>query len=199
MNYLAHLYLSGFDDDLLIGNFIGDHVKGRDFAMYSKEVSNGIILHRFIDHFTDAHSKFIESKLRLRPTFKKYAPVIVDMYYDHFLAVHWEKYSDMDLETFAAYCYSVIQKNFESLPMSCQLTFKYMQKQNWLVSYKSLDGLDRALSNMARRTVFISGMENAAEFLQGNYESFEKEFLVFFEDVQEVVAWKIKELNPRQA
>ena len=98
MNYLAHLYLSGNDDELKLGNFIGDSVRGSDLSMYPPRVQDGIILHRGIDRYTDSHHVVMKSKLRLRPKYHKYAPVIVDMFYDHFLGAcgeiiliqHWK-------------------------------------------------------------------------------------------------------------
>ena len=85
MNYLAHLYLSGNNADLLLGNFIADHLKGADRKrIYPEAIKRGIALHRRIDTFTDAHPVVAESKVRVREQFGKYAPVIVDVFYDHF-------------------------------------------------------------------------------------------------------------------
>src|SRR5688572_7860936 len=106
MNYLAHLYLSGNDQQRMIGNFIADHVKGKAIHDFPEGIRDGIFLHRQIDQFTDSHPVVTESKIRLRGTFHKYAPVIVDVFYDHFLARDWTQYHHQSLEVFAEECYA---------------------------------------------------------------------------------------------
>ena len=92
MNFLAHLFLSGEPGELMVGNFIADSVKGNAMNDFSEGIQKGIILHRAIDTFTDSHNEMQKSKERLRPRYKKYAPVITDIFYDHFLAVNWQDY-----------------------------------------------------------------------------------------------------------
>lgn len=199
MNYLAHLFLSGDHEALMIGNFIGDHVKGSELQNYSKHVVEGVKLHRFIDLYTDTHPRVLQSKIRLRPTYRKYSPVIVDMYFDHFLAVHWKNYSTVDLQTFSLSCYKLIEENLEMIPASGQHLFRHMSLHNWLMSYSTLEGLDRALSGMANRASFNSGMENATGFLKKNYAAFEDDFLFFFDDISAAVKEKIRVLNLHQS
>src|SRR5688572_23493915 len=100
MNFLAHLYLSGDFDELMIGNFMADFVKGKPSPSIHPQIVKGIELHRQIDTYTDTHPIVKASKVRLQPTYRKYAGVIVDMYYDHFLAIHWQKYSSVSLHEF---------------------------------------------------------------------------------------------------
>ena len=92
MNFLAHIYLSGDDPNIQLGNFIGDFVKGRNLVeQFGHEIAKGIELHRAIDEFTDKHPIVKLSKVRLREKYRHYAPVIVDIFYDHYLAKNWEK------------------------------------------------------------------------------------------------------------
>ena len=100
MNYLAHLLLSGTNEELMLGNFIADHVKGSSINSYSPEVQRGIVIHRMIDHFTDQHEVTALGKMRLRPYVNKYAPVALDVIYDHYLARNWELYHQEKLSTF---------------------------------------------------------------------------------------------------
>ncbi len=116
MNFLSHLYLSGDAEGLLIGNFIADSVKGSDFLKYPEEIQKGIVLHRKIDTYTDSHPIVEESKQRLRERYKKYASVIVDVYYDHYLAVNWNAYSSESLHEYAQKTYQLIDKNKHLLP-----------------------------------------------------------------------------------
>ena len=105
MNFLAHLYLSGNNENTIIGNFIANHVKGNGINKYEPGIRNGIILHREIDWFTDSHPQFLISKKRLTPTYRKYAGVIIDMYYDHFLSAYWDVYSEEPIISFTKRMY----------------------------------------------------------------------------------------------
>lgn len=195
MNYLAHIYLSGNDEDVLIGNFIGDAVKGNDFNHYSPGIQAGIRLHRFIDQYTDSHDIVEQSKARLRPNFRKYAGVIVDMYYDHFLAVNWELHCETELTEFSHAIYSQLEGRITELPEKIQFMLPHMKRYNWLTSYASLEGIDRALSGMARRTSFESNMQHAVVALKDDYELFEKEFNDFFPELYRNSMEEIKRLN----
>lgn len=184
MNYLAHCYLSGNNDELLIGNFIADHVKGNMIDGFSESIKSGIFLHRAIDEFTDQHPIVAQSKLKLRTEFRKYAPVIVDVFYDHFLARDWEQYHHLALNDFAQNVYSLLENNNSILPERTKYMLNYMKAQNWLVGYAQIEGMEKALSGLARRTNFESKMEFAHIALKENYNDFEKEFSAFFEELR---------------
>lgn len=181
MNFLAHLYLSGANPKIKLGNFIGDFVKGRSFhETYEREIALGIELHREIDLFTDRHEIVHQSKVRLRPTYRHYSAVIVDVFYDHFLAAQWNKFSQMPLHEFAEDAYQMINENLFVAPAQVQHMVPYMISGNWLVNYSHLNGIQRALSGMARRTPYPSKMEYAIKDLQEHYEDFKAEFNLFF-------------------
>jgi acyl carrier protein phosphodiesterase len=183
MNFLAHLYLSGDHSDLMVGNFIADHVKGNQIELFSNRVKNGIILHRGIDAFTDGHETVRKSVIRLRPGFRKYAGVVVDMFYDHFLAANWHDYSEVSLEVFTAQCYSILQNYIGPLPERTKRMLYFMVRDNWLLAYARKDGIQAALNGMASRTSFYSGMENAVEALLEDYNDYLSEFREFFPDL----------------
>ena len=183
MNYLAHIYLSGEDPNLIIGNFIADFVKGNDYQLYPIEIQKGILLHRSIDSFTDSHIQFKKSVSRLFPKHRHYSRVIVDMFYDHFLATNWEDYSQISLEDYSADFYNLINDNFEILPGEVQRFFPYMVEHNWLVSYSDVHGLKRILSQMDRRTTYNSNMQKAVEDLINNYKAYRLEFESFMPNV----------------
>ena len=183
MNYLAHCFLSGPDEHLLVGNFIADHVKGKDLIGFPAAMAAGIVLHRKIDRYTDTHPVVKQSKKRLRPFFHKYSPVVADMYYDHFLAKSWNEYSEIPLAGYAQQVYSLLQANAQWLPERTKHMIRHMIAQDWLTIYASLDGMDSVLRGMATRTRFFSNMEEATGFLQVHYSFFEKEFKLFFPDL----------------
>jgi acyl carrier protein phosphodiesterase len=194
MNFLAHLYLSDTDTDIMVGNFIGDLVKGKDLAnQFNKHVVLGIELHRSIDAFTDTHPIVSLSKKRLFPKYRHYAAVIVDIYYDHFLARNWASYHSDTLSNYADTCYAMLQTRLEELPQEVQYVLPYMIKGNWLVNYATTAGIHRALSGMARRTSFVSKMEEAVGDLELYYADFEDEFKLFFPElVNHCNQWRVQ-------
>jgi acyl carrier protein phosphodiesterase len=187
MNFLAHLYLSGDSDELKIGNFIADFVKGKPAQHIPENVIKGIALHRLIDTFTDTHPVVKLSIKRLQPTYHKYAGVIVDIFYDHFLARNWPMFSQEPLPEFASKIYALMNRNEALLPETMHEMFHYMQKQNWLVSYAYTEGVARVLEGMARRTSFLSNMELAIHDLEKDYQEYDKEFLLYFPLVMDYV------------
>jgi acyl carrier protein phosphodiesterase len=180
LNYLAHLYLSGQNPSIISGNFIADAVKGNQYLKYSPEIIVGIKLHRFIDDFTDNHPIVERSKSILRPTFRKFSGIIIDIFYDHFLAKHWDKYSTTSLNCYTQEIYSMLQAHIHCFPERIQYMLPYMVKDNWLYQYKNPEGIDRALKGMAKRASFESGMENAGPALLKNYLDFEADFFEYF-------------------
>jgi len=184
MNFLAHAYLSGNNEDLLLGNFIADALKGNSFPFFTPDMIKGVQVHRMIDEYTDSHPVVLESKKRLRPHFSKYAPVIVDIFYDHFLAFHWKKYSDIPLADYTAHVYAIVDKHMDILPEEVGHFFPYMKKNDWLLNYGNMEGLQRVFNGMSRRASFVSLMEEAPAELQVNYNLYQEEFFVFFEDLR---------------
>ncbi len=181
MNFLAHIYLSGDDHQMMIGNFIGDFVRGRNLAdQFDGDIVKGIELHRAIDEYTDQHDIVQLSKNRLRPKYRHYSGVIVDMYYDHFLAKNWDKYHQTPLPLFVEDFYSLLKQNKSILPESVTYMMHYMIRGNWLLNYAKTEGINRALTGMSRRTPYDSKMDQAVEDLRINYSEFEDEFSKFF-------------------
>lgn len=194
MNYLAHAYLSGDNEEILIGNFIADAVKGKAMDNYSEGIRNGIILHRAIDDYTDSHRLHKISRQRLHPKYGHYAGVMIDIYYDHFLAKNWSRYSSKKLVDYTEEVYSLLGKHSSELPDKMNYMLQYMIPQNWLLNYSRFDGLGRVFRGMANRTKFESNMENGVEDLQAGYIDFEAEFTKFFPDLEEFSHKKIQSL-----
>ena len=198
MNYLAHSFLSGNHTNLLIGNFIADAVRGKQILQFSEGIQQGILLHREIDYFTDVHPVVMQTKNRLRPQYGKYAPVIGDMFYDHFLAANFSSFSDISLNTFSTQTYSVLQQHWDILPERVRHFLPHMIRHNWLLSYAKLNGINQALTGLSRRTTFNSGMETAVLELEKNYNLYADEFLLF---MPELIAfsnqWIAENSNPK--
>jgi len=184
MNFLAHIYLSGENDLIKIGNFMADGIRGKQFEHFPEDVQKGILLHRFIDTYTDSHDIFRTSTKRLHDRYHHYAGVIVDIVYDHFLAKNWTKYSDEELELFVKRFYHSLHDNYEILTEKTQGLMPYMIERNWLVSYRTTEGIQHILTQMDRRSKNISQMQFAVEELIAFYDEFEEEFTLFFEEMR---------------
>lgn len=100
MNYLAHIFLSGPDRQIRLGNFIGDAVKGNSYNDYPPAIRKGILLHRAIDDYTDHHPAFIECVRRLKPCFGRYSSILADIYFDYLLASRFQEFSEVPLKRF---------------------------------------------------------------------------------------------------
>lgn len=192
MNYLAHVYLSGDNDLVTIGNFIADGIKGKRYKKYPIDIQIGILLHRHIDTFTDAHKTVRQSTKRLHKKYGHYSGIIVDILYDHFLAKNWGHYSNTPLEEYTEYFYDSLETHYDILPSRIQKMMPYMLADNWLLSYASIEGITRVLEGMNRRTKNRSSMNEAVIELEAFYTEFENEFSSFFD---ELIASSKKKLN----
>ncbi|MDG2331694.1 MAG: acyl carrier protein phosphodiesterase [Flavobacteriales bacterium] len=183
MNYLAHLFLSGNDNELLVGNFIGDAVKGKAFSNYSRRIAMGIKMHRAIDSFTDNHKVVLKGKERLYPRHHKFSGILVDLFYDYFLCKNWLKYSEEPLEMFIRNKYQILEQNIESMPPLSQLIFHKMVEDNWLSSYQNVIGISKALNGLSKRTKFQNNMKNASSDLLLHENLYDAEFNCFFPQI----------------
>jgi acyl carrier protein phosphodiesterase len=183
MNYLAHLFLSGDDEQTMAGNFIGDYVKGKDFNRFPENIRKGIALHRQIDVFTDTHPKFREAKTFFRPEFGLYSGIIIDFLYDHFLAKNWNLYSDFTLRTFAKRSHAVLLKNFRYLPVRVQGFLPFLIQNRRLESYASVTGIVEALKIMSKYTSLPAKADFVLNVIEDNYHFFDDNFKAFMFDM----------------
>lgn len=183
MNFLAHIYLSFGDEEITIGNFIADSIRGNKFKHLPARVQKGIKLHRHIDTFTDAHPTVRKSTKRLHENYGHYSGIIVDIFYDHYLAKNWKTYSETPLDVFVNNFYDLLEDNYEILPIGVQRMMPYMISDNWIFNYSKMEGIARVLNGMNRRTKNKSKMNFAILDLETHYDKFEKEFTSFFEEL----------------
>lgn len=173
---------------------MADSVHGKRYLDYSGDLQKGILLHRFIDTFTDAHPIYRQSRRRLYEKYGHYAGVIMDIVYDHFLAKNWNSYSEVDLVDYSAQFYQSLQDNFEFLTPKAQNLLPYMINQNWLVQYASLQGLETILFQMDHRTKNRVHMHEAIAEVQLYYSELEQEFTQFMNELKAQCAIKLNEL-----
>ncbi|HYV90412.1 MAG TPA: ACP phosphodiesterase [Chitinophagales bacterium] len=192
MNHLAHLCLSRHSEKMMVGNFIADAVKGKKFLEYDKEISRGIVMHREIDTYTDSHEIVSHSKSFFRSRYGLFSSVLIDLFYDHFLAKNWSTYSKDSLAAFANHAYSVLEKYLSIMPDRNRMMFPYMQKENWLLNYAHLHGIQRSVYGMSRRIKNNPGIEHAHEELKLHYSELEQDFKTYFPQLINHVAPFVK-------
>ena len=185
MNFLAHAHLSGDNDDLLFGNFIADAVKGNGLIKFPGDIQNGIRIHRKIDSFTDTHAIFKHTLDRIRKHFGKFTGIVVDIYYDHFLAHNWHKFSEQDLPGYTDHVYKILEDRYDFLPERTRRMLPFLTSQNWLLAYANFNGLNSVFQGMDRRTGLKSGMANAIPVLMENYEGIKDDFLSYYPLLEE--------------
>ena len=183
MNYLSHIYLSGESEEIKLGNFIGDFVKGQQFLKYPPNVAKGILLHRQIDAFTDSHPIVNECIMKLRPRFGKHSGIVIDIFLDHFLAVNWHHYSFEKLPTFTKRFHAVLLSNFFQLPSQVKMFLPFLIQNKRLQSYASFEGIEKTLRIMAQRTSLPAETEFAIKILEDEYSFFNQAFNQFFPEI----------------
>ena len=190
MNYLAHTYLSGSNDNIKIGNFLGDWVKGSDYLKYSEDIQTGIMMHRNIDTFTDQHPVVRMGSMRFKSRYSRYSGVIMDIVYDHFLANHWKDFCDVPLRDYVNRMHNLLLNNFELLPERLQNYLPGFMNERWIERYATIDGIRDVLDTMSKRTSLPKETEFAISVMEAFYRDFRHEFFDFFSQIIEFVESK---------
>jgi acyl carrier protein phosphodiesterase len=184
MNFLAHLFLSGKNEEVMVGNLLEDYVVGRiehqRNVVYNQTLKNGILLHRLIDTFTDTNRAVSDCKVVLYEKYHKYAAVLIDIFFDHFLAIHWQEYSNEPFDEFRQRVYTTFQNHWSILPEKMKPMIESMIKHDWLNNYSEFWGIERSLLSISRRTKYESNMQKATADLKINYQLFDEKFCIFF-------------------
>lgn len=194
MNFLAHVYLSGSNDHIKIGNFIADAVKGSHFSNLPADIQKGIILHRFIDDFTDHSQLLDEARSKMQKEFPKFYSSILDICFDHFLARNWNSYSATNLRAFARNIYLQLILNYRWLPPRVRRSLPFLITQNWLESYKEVSGIGLIFDRMHRYRGLPWDSQPIIKYLNANYSGMEQTFFVFFESLMHAVEERKKTL-----
>lgn len=179
----------------MIGNFIADHIQGNKYSHFSNEIQQGIFLHREIDTFTDAHAIVRKSKRRLHKRYGHYGGVIIDIFFDYFLAKNWNQYSAIPLDVYTQAVYKLLNEKSAALPVKSQQFIEYMVTYDILYNYQFEGGIEKVLNGMNSRTKGKSKMNLAIEDLKILKKEFEDDFTLFFEELREFTTKKIKEFN----
>lgn len=179
------MYLSGDDEGLIIGNFIGDEIKGNKWQKLDEDVARGVLMHRQIDHYTDAHDICRTVVKTIRPYFGKWAPVAIDLIWDHFLASTWDDFHSVKLPRYADDTYEFLKANKDQLPDRSRMVLRYMSQYNWLLSYATLSGMDSAFRGMSRRIGRGNTLHRGAECIAAEFDFLADSFGPFFTELKE--------------
>ncbi len=196
MNYLAHVFLSGDNEEVIIGNFMGDYVKGRDFKKYSESIKKGILLHRNIDSYTDKNKIVRKSKSLLKKNYGKYSGIIIDIFYDHFLAGNWHKFSSQSLTDFTDNLHKILIKYSSILPGKVRSFLPSFIDNNWIRTYKSIKGVEIVLNRMSEITTLPDETDFAIDVLKEYYTQIEDDFLDYFPGLIKYVSEKFNIFFP---
>jgi len=187
MNYLAHLHLGGPEPAQLLGSLYGDFVKGPLSGRYPAQLEVAILLHRRIDAFTDSHPLILQAKARFPAERRRYAGILLDIFFDHCLARHWADYAEEPLEAFTARVYATLANQAE-LPGQLALIAPRMAAQDWLGAYREFAVLERVLAGIGRRLSRPEGLAGALEELERLYRPLSEDFRAFYPELQRFAA-----------
>jgi acyl carrier protein phosphodiesterase len=194
MNYLAHAYMSFNEPSILVGNMISDFVKGSSKLGYPVNIQKGIMLHREIDAFTDAHPATAKAKNFFRPYYRLYSGPITDIVYDHFLATDTNSFTEESLLQFTKGVYRTLENETVHLPAYFLPVLTYMKMENWLYHYRTKEGIQKSLRGLVRRASFIHDSTKAIEVFNEHYLELKECYEEFFPDVKQMAKQKFAEL-----
>ena len=183
MNFLAHAFLARDDVDLMVGSLMGDFVKGPLDGQHAPSITRGLILHRRVDTYTDSHVLVVRSRSRISSERRRYAGILIDLFYDHYLARYWSDYSTTPLNEFTATVYTSLLERLQLLPERLQRIAPHMAQTDWLGSYRSKEAVGEALHRIGTRFKRGNPLLGSIDELIGNYAELEEDFRAFFPDV----------------
>ncbi|MEO6541855.1 MAG: ACP phosphodiesterase [Ferruginibacter sp.] len=195
MNYLAHAYLSFNRPEILAGNMISDHIKGKKQFDYPLPIQKGIRLHRAIDNYTDTHAATQELKSYFRPQYRLYSGAFADVVYDHFLAndIH-EFNTEHELKTFAATTYEMLEPYAGLFPLPFQKMFPYMKEYDWLYNYRYTWAIEKSFGGLVKRAAYLTESKIAFEIFNTHYAAMSVCYAAFFPDLKKFTAGHLDEL-----
>jgi acyl carrier protein phosphodiesterase len=183
MNYLAHIFLAADSPESRLGNLLGDFRKGLDLATLPSAIVDGIQQHQRVDIFTDTHPIVRQAKLLVQVDRRRFAGIFLDVFYDHYLSVHWSQYSPVPLRLFIDRFYDILISHQTLLPEPLQRSIPYIIDQDWLGCYGTTDGIALTLRRMSKRMRRTNPMADGILDLLEHYEAFDRSFLEFFPDL----------------
>ena len=188
MNFLAHLHLASLANSSFLGNLMADFVRGTPEEQYSAPVAAGIRLHRRIDTLTDSHPLGRGARQLFRPEYRRYAPITLDVVWDHFLSLHWSQFEPKtSLTDFTQHVRTVIEPQLAFTPVKFQELNEFMWPQRWLIRYQEIPYIGQVLAGMAKRRPKLAALRETNQDFTDNYQSLEKIFFRFYPQMMDSV------------
>jgi len=185
MNYLGHLVLSGNDSEILFGNFIADAIKGNSYLEWPENIQKGILLHRFIDNFTDNNNHYLLGKRRFYEKFPKMGGIVNDILYDHLLWNYDHKNKTLQLTKEIIRYYKILDNFSENMPEKIKQLYKYMRRDDWLNNYQYEEEMRKILKRMGKRINYSKNLDLSFEIYKKSSSDYEKEFELFYNEIKE--------------
>ena len=185
MNYLAHIFLSGSNKKMQLGNFVGDAVKGNSYKDYPQDMCKGILLHRAIDDYTDRHPVVREVVQSLKPEFGRYSGVLLDIYFDYLLASHFELFARVSLKKYTRRFYTSLIINYRYLPVRFKGFIWHFIMTDRLGKYATPDGIREALGIMVEYRHMDLSVDKAIRYMEDHTEELFAVFEPFFIELQD--------------
>ena len=183
MNYLAHLFLARKTPDSHFGNLLGDFRRGVDVSVYSNNILLGLENHYAVDKFTDAHESVVTAKQFFHTSRRRFAPVALDIYFDHLLIKHWRSFSHIPFEQFCATSFNLLEQGLPKMPRTMQHSVGHMITHNWFEDYAKEEGIAKAISVVAKRIRFTNEFHKTVDDIEKYKHAIEKQFLSFFPEL----------------
>lgn len=184
MNYLAHLHIADHCQSSLLGNLLGDFVRGNPESQFSSEISAGVRLHRFVDSFTDSHPLVIESKGHFPQGVRRFSGIALDMFWDHCLAKRWSEFHSMKLDGFCQFAQQNVEADvLTTLPESFVRTSMAMWEGRWLESYQHIENIEFALRRMSSRRPTMKVLAECFPYIESNYHQLDEVFSAFYPEI----------------
>ncbi len=188
MNWLAHVFLSEPNVEFRLGNLLADIVKGSDRIGMSAEFLRGVACHRAIDSFTDAHPVVRRSRSRISSSYRRFSGVLVDIFYDYFLATQWPTYSSVSLDAFTADFYTQATACPITVPQPARIAIDRIVQHDLLGQYRHIEGVEHSLRRLSTRLTERWRREFALQHsvadLLANESGFAADFAEFFPELQ---------------
>ncbi len=185
MNFLAHALLSGDHPALIVGGVTGDWIKGPLPGDLPHDLAQGVALHRAIDDFAETHPAFQRSRTRVSAPRRRYAGVLVDIFYDHLLAQNWDRVHHQPLHEYCGSVYRHIRDRLHDLPASSHAALELMAEQDWLTSYAHIEGITSVFGRMSRRVRQPNPLASGEQEFLADVEGFTADYHHWFGDAQE--------------
>ncbi|MGL4632413.1 MAG: ACP phosphodiesterase [Leadbetterella sp.] len=191
MNYLAHVFLAGYNPGMIVGNILEDYITGsienKDNQLLPYHVKLGIQQHRIIDTFTDSHPIVKQSKSYFYEILGKYSPIITDVLYDHFLLMNWKTYTNEDFSACRNRIYKAFAEYKDIQPIGMQYLIQSMTEHDWLKNYEFDWGLERAFLNLNHKINKPEiDLKIAMPLFHSKYDNLNQEFNLFFPELKEI-------------